>query len=343
LNRNVVAQTRGPGSLRLFGLQCIAAISFLTSCGGSATSSTPIAGQNRFGTIERGTSSCPCLYVASKNKRITVFPIGATGNVRPSQDIANARRLLAPSDVAVDSSRNIYVANEGFNAVNVYPAGATGRAKPMAVIAGSHTGLDAPVGVAISPVNGDIYVANYLGPSVTFYAPGSTGNVAPLGEIAGSYAQLSGISSITLDPSGNIYVPTDNAILVFAAGSNGNVAPAKTIAGSYTELDDATQVALDSSLNIYVSNVDPQTLTSKLLVYAAGANGNVPPIETIAGANTELNMTEGVAVDASGNIYAANEDAITIYAAGSNGNVTPTSTIQGRRTKLVNSRGIVIR
>jgi hypothetical protein len=42
-------------------------------------------------------------------------------------------------------------------------------------------------------------------------------------------------------------------------------------------------------------------------IYAAGSNGNVAPIATIAGPLTQLDKPNGIAVDSIGNIYVAND------------------------------------
>ena len=81
-----------------------------------------------------------------------------------------------------------------------------------------------------------------------------------------------------------------------------------------------------------------------LTVYAAGANGNVAPIQVIYGHPlTKLGHPSGIAVDSGDNLYAANyNNSITVYAAGSNGNVAPIRKIKGSRTQLANPMGILI-
>jgi hypothetical protein len=141
-------------------------------------------------------------------------------------------------------------------------------------------------------------------------------------------------------------VNLDQSVTVYPAGSTGNVAPTQTIAGTRTKLDDPLQLALDSSSNIYVANDSfSSSANSSLTMYAAGANGNVAPNETIEGAMTQLYLPGGIAVDGSDRIYATNRSSvssITVYAAGSNGNAAPINTIKGAKTGLDGPRGIVI-
>jgi len=82
-----------------------------------------------------------------------------------------------------------------------------------------------------------------------------------------------------------------------------------------------------------------------ILVYAAGASGNATPTATIAGGNTGLTGTFGIALDGAGNIYVANAGvpySITVYAAGASGNATPTATIAGGNTGLNFPFGIAL-
>jgi len=296
---------------------------------------------------------------------VTIYAAGATGNVKPIQYIHGSRTgLSSPRDIAVDATGNMYVVNGdsgiGGGLVTVFAAGATGNAKPIQTISGSNTGLSDPFGIALDPLNGDIYVTNYLSgstksSSVTIYSPGSNGNVAPIGTIAGSDTGLFGSGGLALDPSGNIYVPNIGytwSLTVYATGSTGNVAPMQTISGNKTKLEGGPeQLALDLSLNIYAANYNGGPLGGgSVTVYAAGATGNVAPIQYITGKRTKMSGVTGIAVDGSDNIYVASENGatpygstVTVYAAGATGNVKPINTIKGTRTRLAEPQGIAIR
>jgi sugar lactone lactonase YvrE len=80
-----------------------------------------------------------------------------------------------------------------------------------------------------------------------------------------------------------------------------------------------------------------------VMVYAAGATGNDPPLQTITGSKTGLYTPLGVAVDpVNGDIYVANfgyigpslAPSVLIYAPDANGNVPPIGTITGAKTGL---------
>lgn len=340
-----------PASPLVPGCALLSALRLVSCTGGSPQATPPTFQQSWSHAARHTTSSCPCIYVANpKNNSVTVYPVGATGNVAPIQLLKGSMtKLSQPYDIAVDGSGNIYVANYNSRLINryrvtEYAAGSTGNVAPIAVISGSRTKLDLPSGIAMDPVNGDIYVETLgcgndcLG-AVAFYAAGSNGNVKPSGMIAGSNTKLLISGGLTLDPSGNVYVSNSNqSITTYAAGSVGNVAPTSIISGSNTGLGETWQLALDSSSNIYAAN------NSDILVFAAGANGNVTPIRTLSGPETKLEAAVGVALDGNDNLYVANleNNSITVYAAGTNGNVAPTEIIKGSETKLSEPLGIAI-
>ncbi len=349
-------------NLGRLALNISAAAALLAGCGGSqppigapgvTPGSLPISARGNGELRKRRTTSCPCLYVANRNtSSVTVYPISASDNAKPIQDIQGSKTgLRFPHDVAVDARGNIYATNAGVSSVTVYAPGTTGNAKPIETIRGLKTGLSGPTGIAIDSVNGDIYVLSnrtnqYGNGRLTIYPPGANGNIPPVAVIEGPSTGLVLSNGLALDASGNVYVTNRyNYITFYLAGSTGNVTPTRTIEGELTHLDLPTQVALDSSLNIYIANFDGKSVT----VYAPGANGNVGPIQEIHGHRARITATEGTVVDSNGNIYVSNivnkgatKGRIMVYAAGSNGNVRPIRAIEGDRTGLAWPTGMAI-
>ncbi len=138
-----------------------------------ATPAADLLGVNGtfYGTTYYGGSSCDepgCGTVFSvNNTSITVYSAGSNGNVAPMQDISGVGNGYG---MALDSARNMYVANLLAHSVEVYAAGATGNVAPIRMIAGSRTKLDDPSAVALDAVD-DIYVTNN-GAYVTAYQAG---------------------------------------------------------------------------------------------------------------------------------------------------------------------------
>ena len=236
---------------------------------------------------------------------VTVYAKGAHGNVAPVKTISGSNTGLdRPNGVALDPSLNIYIANnsatQGPGSVTVYAAGVNGNVAPIRTISGSNTRLNIPSVVALDR-NGKIYVANSGSPSsVTVYAAGANGNVAPIKTISGSNTGLSTPFGIAFDAGLNIYVTNAGAfsVTVYAKGAHGNVAPIRTISGSNTGINLPEEIALDASGKIYVANCGcgSTSAPSSVTVYAAGANGNVAPIQTISGTDTGLDQPVGITV-----------------------------------------------
>jgi hypothetical protein len=94
---------------------------------------------------------------------------------------------------------------------------------------------------------------------------------------------------------------------------------------------------------MYVSN-DMQVgsgWASAISIYPAYADGNVYPSVVISGSQTQLMHLAGIVVDASGEIYVANEEGSIIgFASGSSGNTSPNVVISGSQTELSRPTGL---
>jgi sugar lactone lactonase YvrE len=246
----------------------------------------------------------------------------------------------------------IYVANYGGfehrGKILVYAVGAHGDVKAVRSVKGSKTLLTGLTDVALD-ADDNLYVPTSYRNTVNVYAAGASGDAPPIRQISGSNTGLSSPVSVAVDADGDLYVTNVNQneppfrITIYAAGANGNVAPLRTIAGSNTLLAYPYGIALDSAQNIYVANSSNAGCVSSVVVYAAGSNGNVAPTQAIAGPNTGLNCSTGIAVDATDNIYVANwPGTVTIYAAGATGDVAPIQTITGRDTHMGLNTGIAV-
>ncbi|MGD0290937.1 MAG: NHL repeat-containing protein [Candidatus Binataceae bacterium] len=199
-----------------------------------------------------------------------------------------------------------------------------------------------------------IFVAN--DDNVTAYPACGRGDVTPIA-LTTDMVDPRGIAR---DASGRIYISNSdsNTVTVYAATANGNVPPIAVIGGSNTRLANPIGIALDTSGKIYVLN-SAEYPKGNITVYAPLGIGtgilNEAPIATIAGPKTMLDDSAGIALDAHGEIYIANQlgghavrgqrsdrGMITIYAAGSDGNVAPIVTISGAATGLSFPIGIAL-
>ncbi len=291
-------------------------------------------------------------YVANNGSNsVTVYPASASGNATPIATIAGANTgLINPSGVAVDTNGNIYVANLGSlsgapDSITIYPPGSNGNVTPTLTITGAATGLDYPTAITVDSY-GNLYVANAGSQngdtdSITLYLggflSGGNGNIAPIYTLSGSNTGLAVPWGIAIDSNLNIYVANDgssvgqsDSVTVYPVSTNGNVTPSAIISGANTGLDSPGGITVDGSGDIYVTNDGSLTENpDNVTVYSPGGNGNVSPSYTLAGLG--IGYPLGIAVDASDNIYVANDnsnegsiDDITVYPSG---NPIPKQTI----------------
>ncbi len=257
----------------------------------------------------------------------------------------------------------LYVSNFDNNSITAYAPGANSDAVPIATIAGPATGLNRPLGIVIDS-SGKLYVANSGNDTITVYGLGASGNAAPIATIGGPNTGLRGPQGMALDANDVLYVSNfgllpggqpASSITAYAPGANGNVAPIATIAGPNTGLRRPSALALDSSGRIYAANFAPPPWfpgapfppglpPGSIVVFPAGANGNVAPVATITDSTTGLRGIQSMTVDSSGNLYVTQTFAqsVTKYPPGANGNVAPIATIAGPHTGLGGPIGIVV-
>jgi hypothetical protein len=258
----------------------------------------------------------------------TVTPVGAGGCTITVIDKKGNQATVA---VTVRLAGALYVLRTQ-DTIFAFAPGATGNVSPVDTIAGSNTGLNHPHGIAFDG-SGRLYVANLSGPGITIYAAGASGNATPAATITGSNTGLNFPSDVAFDASGQIYVAeagSPPAIRVFAPGASGNVAPIRTITGSNTGIVDPRGLMVDGSGNLYVADWGaPPTSSASVLVFAPVASGNATPNATIAGNKTELATPGGLALDASGRLYVADNtfNHVLIFAPAASGNVAPSDSI----------------
>jgi hypothetical protein len=159
---------------------------------------------------------------------------------------AAGSQLNSPSSVAADIFGNVYIADQGNNAVR-----RISRAGVITTLAGNGTAgytgdgqiatsaeLNAPSAVAVD-LNGDVYIADG-GNSVIREVSAATGLIATVagsGGVSGysgdgqlaTQARLGGATVIGLDPAGNLYIAdTNNDALRFVSAQTHNIT---TLAG----------------------------------------------------------------------------------------------------------------
>jgi hypothetical protein len=272
---------------------------------------------------------------------LSVAAVAVLGLWTPTSATAVVRSSVAAATALPPESSEIWVANEGVDAIVGYPAGSKGDATPTVTIAGADTGLNAPTDIAVT-ANGTVWVSNFLGNSLTSYPPGAHGDATPAITIVGASTGLNEPAGLALASNGDVWVVDQqtSSVALFAAGANGDAAPIATISGGATGIGVPTGVALTPDGNdIWVIS---RSGSSSLLEFPVTANGDVAPIATIVGPDTLLvNPQGGLVLDAAGRIHVEASDGVLTFPANSSGDAVPTQ-IAGASTGFVLPRFIAL-
>lgn len=236
LSTGVIDLVCGDGQLRYYGDGGLANVASLNNPRGLALDS---AGN---------------LYIAdsgnSRIRRITsdgkINSIAGNGTATYAGDggAATSASLLDPTDVAVDSSGNVYVAERSGHRIRKFTVGGSintvagnGTAGAPAGDGGNGTDqmLNFPAGLALGP-QGDLFIADgsnnrirRLATDGTIYTYAGTGRTSYGGDGGkATSAFIRNPTGISLDSSGNLYIgDTDNHV-VRRVDTNGNI---ETVAG----------------------------------------------------------------------------------------------------------------
>ena len=272
------------------------------------------------------------VYVADldNNKIRKITPEGAVstlaGSIKGYGDGPGAdAKFQYPNGIAVDASGNVYVADTFNHRIRkITPEGVVstlaGSSYGFADGTGAAAKFDNPVGVAVD-ASGYVYVADMDNNRIRKITP--EGVVSTLAGSSLGFANGTGTAAkffhprdVAVDNSGNVYVAdtyngrirkiTPEGVVSTLAGSSLGFANGT---GAAAKFDGPTGLAVDASGNVYVADyfndrirkITPEGVVSTLAGSRQGfADGT--------GAAAQFNYPRGVAVDASGNVYAADSN-----------------------------------
>lgn len=231
---------------------------------------------------------------------------GVSGHVDGN---ATTARFDQPSDVAVDASGNLYVADVGSSTIRkITPAGVVSTLAGLAYSTGSADGTGSaarfysPEGLVVD-ASGNLYVADTNNSTIRKITP--AGVVSTLAGLAGSTGDADGPGStarfyhpsdLALDSAGNIFVAdTDNSmirridsggIVSYVAGGQVVIAVVGMVSFNYP-----TGVAVDASGDVYVADTNNHII-QKGLPAAAPLILTQPQSQSVTvGANVQFSVT----------------------------------------------------
>jgi sugar lactone lactonase YvrE len=243
--------------------------------------------------------------VTSSGVVSTLAGRGTTGSTNGTGTNAS---FYYPSGVAVDSSGNIYVADQGNHRIRkITSAGVVttlaGNSQGYSDGTGTNASFNAPYGVAVDSV-GTVYVADANNNRIR--------KITPLGVVTTFASGFSGPIGIIVDSSGNVYVSEHGSShRIYKITSAGVVS---TLAGNSQGYSDGTGtntsfnapwgLAVDSSGNLYVgdyTNNRIRKITSAGVVTTLA--GSSQGYSDGTGTNASFDRPLGVALDSTGNMY----------------------------------------
>jgi hypothetical protein len=265
------------------------------------------------------------------------------------------------SAIAVDVNTNeVYLQDENLFGVKVFdrlantpPSAAF--TEPKRVLGGVETKLEFNCALYIDPVNGDLYsVNNDTVDRLVVFPRGARGNVKPMRELHSPHRTY----GIAVDEEAQemfLTVQHPPLVAVYHKSAEGEDEPIRVLEGDSTKLEDAHGIAIDTRNGwMFVSNhgssssprikggwFNPPSIT----VYPLKAQGDTPPLRTIAGEKTRLNWPGHIFVDAErGDLYVANDadHSILVFRETDQGDVAPTRVIKGPKTGLSNPTGLFV-
>lgn len=241
---------------------------------------------------------------------------------------ATSAELAYPTDVAVDGSGNVYIADSQNSAIRkVSPSGI------IQTVAGNGTGgysgdngsavtaeLNFPSGVAVAS-SGVLYIADSDNARLRqVSASGTITTVAGNGAYAGSgNAALENPAGVAVDTAGNLYISDQGTSTVRKLSAAGVISTIGGIgvfgysgdgaAASAAEFAYPAGVAVDTSGNVYVVdsyNSRVRKISTAGVVTTVVGNGRRGYSGNgVAATSAELNFPQGIAVDSAGNLYIA--------------------------------------
>jgi hypothetical protein len=285
--------------------------------------------------------------VTASTGLISTVAGNGTGGYNEDGIAATSAELSDPEGVALDSQGNIYIADKNNNRIRkvtvstgiittVAGNGTYGFQGDGSAATGAE--MRYPMGIAVD-TSGNIYFGdtnNYRIRKVTasngiISTIAGTGTEGSSGNgVAATSAEINSPYGLTADASGNIYIADTNnnrvrkvtastGIITTVAGNGTYGYNGDGIASASAELGQPEGVAVDSSGNIYIADSGNERIrevsASTGLISTFAGNGYVNTSTGHGGysgddgsaTSAELSIPSGVAVDAAGDIFIADE------------------------------------
>ena len=291
------------------------------------------------------------------------------GNIPPTAAIMDPWPTY--DGIAVDSENGVVaMSDENRHGLLIYDATSGGNSAkvttPRGWVLGPSVKLGFVAGVAMNPKKHEVFTTNNDGGGVEVFSYDANGDTKPVRSLTVPHQSW----GLSIDTDSNELAVTSQqyqGISIYSADDSGVVRPRRTIRGMATLLEDPHGVFLHSGRDeVFAANhgnwtemrsyagdepafagkyIPGRFQPSSIRVYKASADGDVPPVRTLAGNRTQLAWPMGITVDKPRNeLLVANyaSNSILIFPIAASGDVAPARFIGGPRTGIVGPVGVSV-
>jgi len=260
---------------------------------------------------------------------------GAAGNVNGPGSVAQFGKLAG---IAIDSSGNLFVSDLTYNTIRKLSLNA--GTYTVSTLVTQSQGLNQPIGIVVDS-SGNLFIADSLNMVIRKVTPAGVlstfaGTLGHLGgtDGTGANASFGAPVGLAIDSSNNIYVVdnaastlrliTPSAIVTTIGGFYGSPGIIDgALSSNASQFNHPNAITCDSSNNLYIVDGSSGNYVRKISQLNI-TNGVVTgTISTLAGnssagsadgtgSSATFSNAEGIAVDATGNIYVSNTGSSTI-------------------------------
>jgi len=277
------------------------------------------------------------LVMMSDTNRKSLLLYSRTSGSLSRQATTPLQQIMGPdtgvgfvAGVALDPEhRELFTVNNDVeDRMVVFDYGARGNAKPKRLLYVPHQSW----GIALNKKRDEIAVSVQTPNMYVVFRRDAQKFDAPLRSVRGPNTAMA-------DPHGIYFDETHNEVFV---ANHGNFRPRELIT-SYTAYD--ARESRQERPGYEVSEAQGRFLPSSITVYDGNATGDVAPLRTIAGPQSQINWPMGVVVDEANNeIIVANNggDSVLVFPRTATGNAPPRRVIRGALTGIKGPMGVAV-